>query len=404
MGDHDVPRLGDQLAGRHVALLVTGGIAAMKAPLVARALRRQGAAVTAFASREGLRYVTEETLAWSTVRPVVKELTPAAEHLSDDQPFDAYLLAPATYNSLNKFSLGVADGVITSTLASALGRQERGETEVLVAPTMHGTLHNRILTESLERLDRLGVRVIPPRPGYGKHNLPAEEVLVAEVCRAVSRSPLKGVRLMVTGGPTPVAIDAVRRLTNKFRGELGCRVAEELYWRGADVLLIHGAGAYMPPEHLPWKLVMDYDEYRQAVLEEVSENHPRAAIFTAAVADYRAKKVLAGKTPSGGALARIDLVPTEKVVELVRERDPKLHMVTFKYQEDIGHDELMEIAADRRRRGYQTVIANRGEERGPDGEQVAWLTHDSAEPLRMEGKLVIAKAIADHLEATLAAG
>ena len=121
LGDHDVPLEGRQLEGRRIALMITGGIAAMKAPLLARALRKRGAEVTAFLSEEGERYVTAETLEWSTLHPVVMRLTPAAEHLSDERPFDAYLVAPATYNTLNKMAAGVADGAVTASLASALG-------------------------------------------------------------------------------------------------------------------------------------------------------------------------------------------------------------------------------------------------------------------------------------------
>ena len=62
LGDHEVPRDGDALDGVRVALVVTGGIAAFQAPMVARALRRQGAVVTAFATTEGLRYVAREAL------------------------------------------------------------------------------------------------------------------------------------------------------------------------------------------------------------------------------------------------------------------------------------------------------------------------------------------------------
>lgn len=401
LGDHEVPAVGDHLAGKRVALLITGGIAAMKAPLVARALRRQGAEVVAFVSAEGLRYVTADTLEWSTVHPVITRLTPAAEHLSDDSPFDAYLVAPATYNTINKIAAGIADSLITSAVASAIGRmeQEADGPRVLVAPTMHGSLHNSILTASLQRLVGLGVRMIPPRQDYGKHNLPDEPVLVAEICRAVSASPLAGRKILVTGGPTPVPIDAVRRLTNKFRGELGALVAEELYLRGADVRLVHGEGSYRPPDHLPWRPAHTYDEYRDAVLEELAEGC-EAAVFSAAVADYRPEQPLSGKTPSGGTL-ELELVPTEKVVRLARERFADLHMVTFKYQEEVDHDELLAIARKRLELGYQAVVANRGEERGPDGEQVAWLVTGDGEPQRAIGKPAIARRIAEHLEAAL---
>jgi phosphopantothenoylcysteine decarboxylase/phosphopantothenate--cysteine ligase len=403
LGDRDVPRDGDHLAGRRVALLVTGGIAAYKAPLLARALRRQGAEVVAFVSSEGLRYVAREALEWATVHPVVAGLTAEAEHLSDAAPFDAYLIAPATYNTINKLAAGVADGAVTAAAASALGRMARGETRVLVAPTMHGSLHNPILDASLEKLAGLGVRVVPPRADYGKHNLPDEAALVAEVCRAVSRSPLKGMRVLVTGGPTPVAIDAVRRLTNKFSGELGGRIAEELHLRGAEALLVHGAGRYQPPAHLPVRRIRSYDEYLEAVLDELAGGYA-TGVFTASVADYRPREVLPGKTPSGGAL-RLDLVPTDKVIRRVRERFPALHMTVFKYEEGVDHERLIAIARERLAEGYQAVVANRGEERGADGAQVAWLlAAGGGEPRRAEGKPAIARAVADLLETAPAAG
>jgi phosphopantothenoylcysteine decarboxylase/phosphopantothenate--cysteine ligase len=81
-------------------------------------------------------------------------------------------------------------------------------------------------------------------------------------------------------------------------------------------------------------------------------------------------------------------------------------MVTFKYQEQLSHERLMEIARERAQR-FGAVVANRGEERGPQGEQVAWLlraeelTRGAAEGLRCVGKAQIAQAIAEHLEARL---
>lgn len=403
LGDRQVPSTGSHLAGRRIALMISGGIAAMKTPLLARALRREGADVTAFASTDALRYVASDALEWSTTHPVVTRLSPNAEHLSDGAPFDAYLLPQATYNTINKMAQGIADGVITSTLASALGRMERGRSAVLLAPTMHGTMHNSILTDSLLRLDRMGVRIVPPRPGYGKHNIPNDEVLVAEVCRAVSRSPLRGRRILVTGGPTPVPLDGVRRITPRFRGKLGIEIARELLLRGAAPLLVHGDGAHPAPEYLPHEIAYTYDDYRRLVHERLAAGPWLAGIFSAAVADYRPTEVAPGKIPSGRTL-RLELVPTPKVVEEVRERHPDLTMVTFKYLETVSHQQLIEVA-ERRLERYQVVIANRGEETERGGPQIAWLlTRGGDEPRRLVGKPEIAQAIADHLEVSAQEG
>jgi phosphopantothenoylcysteine decarboxylase / phosphopantothenate---cysteine ligase len=108
LGDRQVDLESTHLQNKRIALLITGSIAAIKAPLIARTLRRQGADVVAFVSQEALRYTTIEALEWSTVNPVITKLTAAAEHLSDDRPFAAYVVAPATYNTINKMRLGIA--------------------------------------------------------------------------------------------------------------------------------------------------------------------------------------------------------------------------------------------------------------------------------------------------------
>ena len=181
MARHD-----DSLAGKRIALMVTGGIAALRAPITARALRKVGADVVAFASPEALRYVGEDALSWATTAPVVTRLSAHAEHLSDAAPFDAYLVAPATYNTIGKFAHGIADNGLLATLASALGRAERGQAAVLVAPTMHGSMHNRILIDNLRRLQELGVHVIPPKQEDGKDKLPDDPALISAVVAALA--------------------------------------------------------------------------------------------------------------------------------------------------------------------------------------------------------------------------
>ncbi|MEM7759459.1 MAG: bifunctional phosphopantothenoylcysteine decarboxylase/phosphopantothenate--cysteine ligase CoaBC [Cyanobacteria bacterium P01_A01_bin.40] len=397
LGDRQVALESNHLQGKRIALLITGSIAAMKAPLIARTLRRQGADVVAFVSSEALRYTTVEALEWSTTNVVVTKLTSNAEHLSDENPFAAYVVAPATYNTINKTALGIADGTLTSTLGSAIGRMEQGKTQIVIVPTMHGSLHNSILIESLHKLNRMGVKIMPPQVAQGKNMLPPEKAIAYFVSRAVSESPLKDIPILVTGGPTPVAIDNIRRLTNRFTGRLGTCIAEELYLRGAKVKLIHGQGSYTPPDYLPHQIVTSYDQYLSEVMNQLQQPY-RFGIFSAAVADYQPPKVFPGKIPSGGGLSKIDLVPTQKVISEVRAKFPSLGMITFKYQEQVSHEALMEIAQARLQQGYQMVVANRGEEHQATGAQVAYLVTPEATPQKAVGKKNIAKAIADYLE------
>lgn len=397
LGDHAVPVDGDHLLGKRIALLVTGGIAAMKAPLIARALRRQGAAVTAFVSEEGLRYVTEETLAWSTDRPVVTRLSPRAEHISGHEQFNAYLVAPATYNTINKMACGIADGVITATLASALGLLEHGECAILVCPTMHGSMHTKILTASLDRLQALGVTVVKPRDDYGKHNLPDEGPIVAAVAAAVSASPLKGRAILVTGGPVPTELDAVRRISSPFTGALGCLIAQELAMCGAEVTLVLGQGSVAPAPWLNSFTAESVAEYRSLVMQTLHSKPCQAAVLSAAVADFGPRSVGAEKTRTADGPWHVELVPTPKVIDEVRASFPSLEIVGFKFEVNASHESVMQTAHARAARDG-ACVANRAEENPRGSAQVAWFVARGHEPLRLEGKPAIARAIRSHLE------
>lgn len=394
MGDHDVPMLSQRLAGRRIALLVTGGIAAMKTPQIARGLRRHGAQVVAFASEDALRYVARDTLEWATLGPVVTGLTWAAEHLSDGAPFDAYLVAPATHSTIAKMAHGIGDTVVTSALISALGRMEQGRTKVLVAPTMHGTMHNAQLVDNARRLAAQGVRLVAPRDAYGKHNLPDTELLCIAVGRALSTSPLIDKRIMVTAGPTPVPVDGVRRIVNRFRGRLGARVAEELVWRGADAELILGDGAWRPSAPIPITITRTFDEYRDTVVARAREGL-FAGVFSAGVADYRPKKAVEGKITSGQSSLMLELEPTEKVIDLACQADPVMHCVAFKYLEGVSEEELVRVASKRLDHAG-LVVATRGEDTRGTEQRALMVARDGVTPL--EDKRAIAHAIADYLE------
>jgi phosphopantothenoylcysteine decarboxylase/phosphopantothenate--cysteine ligase len=394
IGDHDVPLRSAHLQGRRIALVVTGGIAALRTPDLARALRRRGAAVTAICSAEALHFVGRQALEWATCRPLITRLSWRAEHLSDAEPFDAWLVAPATANTIAKVASGIADTPVSAALASALGRMEQGHTRLLMAPTMHGSMHTSILEHQARSLAELGVTLLAPRDAYGKHNLPDLDVLVAAVCRAVSTSPLRGRRILVTGGPTPVPIDGVRRIVNRFSGRLAAALSEELLLRGAEPQLLLGQGATLPPPWIPHRLISSFDDYRTQVMAAL-EGGLDAGIFSAAVADYRPRRVHPGKLASGQPALSLDLEPTEKVIDQVRAVAGGLPMVTFKVLEGVSDAELLAVARSRLDR-FELVVANRAEEvRGE--EQVAWLVSAAGESCH-RGKPAIAAAIADWLE------
>jgi phosphopantothenoylcysteine decarboxylase / phosphopantothenate---cysteine ligase len=199
---------------------------------------------------------------------------------------------------------------------------------------------------------------------------------------------------MVTAGPTPVPIDGVRRIVNRFRGRLGAEVAEELVWRGADAELILGDGAWRPKAPIPVTVVRTFDDYRDTVVARARAG-VWAGVFSAGVADYRPRAAVSGKIPSGQASLTLDLEPTEKVIDLACAAAPDMHCVAFKYLEQVSQDELVSVASRRLGRAG-LVVGTRGEDtRGM--EQTALMVREGGVSPET-GKSAIAAAIADHLQ------
>jgi len=366
LGDHDVPQKGDYLKGKRIALLCTGSIASITVPTLSRELRKYGADVQVFATPDAIKCgVGITALEWGSYpNPVITELTSHSEHLSLGKLFDLYLVAPATANTINKVACGISDTVVTNTLASALGRS----VPIVMVPAMHGSLHTPILTQSIEKLRNLGVFFVAPFNAYGKHNMQEKDVVVSDVCRILSKSNIKNIPILVTAGPTPVKIDNVRRLTNKFSGKLGILIAKHLYFLGADVHLLQSYSGIRPERYLPYTLFKDYDEYYEmthSVIEMIQNKAwkkkvPYYGIFSAAVADYKPTEVFEGKIPSKGALKTITFVDTKKVIDDILEKFPDINLISFKYEEGKTKKELRTIAKQRLDKGHCLVVVNDG--------------------------------------------
>lgn len=184
--DRDVELTGKELLEKKICLLLCGSIAAYKGPDIARELRRKGADVTCVSSQNALRFVTPMALAWASGNKVVTDLSADAEHLGGNCQYDLYLVAPASYNTINKFAAGIADGPVLITLASALGHLEKEGTPILMAPCMHGSMHNSFLVKSMKKLRSCGVTILQPRREDGKNKLPEPQELVNSVIKCIS--------------------------------------------------------------------------------------------------------------------------------------------------------------------------------------------------------------------------
>jgi phosphopantothenoylcysteine decarboxylase/phosphopantothenate--cysteine ligase len=273
-----------------IALGVTGGIGAYKAVEVARGLQKRGHDVVAIMTETATRFVGPITFEAITRRRVITDqFEPGAnadiEHIALASTIDLLLIAPATANIVGKLANGIADDFL-STLYTAT------RAPVLLAPSMNTQMFSHeAVRHNLDVLAARGVGFIEPGEGYlacgwiGKGRLAEPDEIVAAVETRLSPSgPLKGLRVLITAGPTLEDIDPVRFVGNRSSGRMGFALASEAARRGARVTLVAGPTSVEPPPVGEVVHVRSAADMHRAVLEKADTAD--VVVMAAAVADY----------------------------------------------------------------------------------------------------------------------
>ncbi|MCD6248293.1 MAG: bifunctional phosphopantothenoylcysteine decarboxylase/phosphopantothenate--cysteine ligase CoaBC [Hadesarchaea archaeon] len=345
---------GDELSGRRIALCITGSVAAVKCPELARELMRHGAEVRTVMSRSASELISPRLMHWATGEEVVTELTGRIEHVDLAQWADLVLVAPATANTLSKIANAIDDTPVTSVVSVAFGL---GKPVVLV-PAMHASMYrHKLLQENLEKLRKAGAHVLRPKLEEGKAKiLPPDEIL--DFIIAILRpKDLKGRRVLVTAGPTVEPLDPVKIITNRSSGKMGIAVARAAAARGAEVVLVYGPGTEIPPPNVRTVRVERTAEMREAVIEELKRGCD-IVIGAAAPQDFVVENTFGEKLRHSQAV-EIKLVPAPRVLDGVRELVPNAFIVGFKAEVGVSDEKLVEVAKEKMKEGqFDMVVAN----------------------------------------------
>ena len=390
------------LQGKCVLLGVTGGIAAYKMAGVASALKKRGADVEVIMTRNAAQFITPLTFETLTghkcmVDTFDRDFKFEVTHIALAKKADVILIAPATANVIAKMAHGIADDMLTTTVLAA-------GCPKLVSPAMNtGMLENPITQDNIRTLEGYGFTVIPSESGLlachdvGKGRLPADEVLLDYVERALAPKDLAGLRVMVTAGPTQEAIDPVRCLTNHSTGKMGYAVARAAALRGAAVTLIHG-----PTALASLRFVEDVAVTSAADMFEAVTSRFEAAdvlVMAAAVADYRPAAVAADKVKKSDGEMNIPLVRTADILGTIGPAKTHQFLCGFSMetQEMVAHS-----AEKLRRKNLDMIVANNlkdpGAGFGVDTNLVTFLTPDGGiRQLPLMPKTAVADAILDEI-------
>jgi phosphopantothenoylcysteine decarboxylase/phosphopantothenate--cysteine ligase len=167
-------------------------------------------------------------------------------------------------------------------------------------------------------------------------------------------------RVLITAGPTWVPIDSVRVISNIATGETGILLAKELLRSGARPTLLLGPGqTCCLDEKINLKRFIFFDELKNMLVGELKSKKYDVVIHSAAVSDYRPRTRFRKKVGSGIKLLRLNLVPTPKIIELIKKIDPGIFLVGFKYEPRAEKDTLLTQAKKLLKlSGADLVVAN----------------------------------------------
>ncbi|WP_099210936.1 bifunctional phosphopantothenoylcysteine decarboxylase/phosphopantothenate--cysteine ligase CoaBC [Thermococcus henrietii] len=384
-----------KLVGKKIVLAIPGSIAAVECVKLARELIRHGAEVHAVMSENAQKIIHPYAMEFATGNPVVTEITGFIEHVElagdHENKADLILVCPATANTISKIACGIDDTPVTTVVTTAFAH-----TPIMIAPAMHSSMYEHpIVVENIEKLKKLGVEFIGPRFEEGKAKVASIDEIVYRVIRKLHPKSLVGKRVLVTAGATREYIDPIRYITNASSGRMGVAIAEEADFRGAEVTLIRTKGSV--PSFVENQIEVEtVEEMLEAIENELKAKKYDVVVLAAAVSDFRVKNKAGEKIKSGKSLT-LELEPTPKVIDRVKELQPDVFLVGFKAE--TSEDKLIEEARKQiERAGSDIVVANTLKAFGSEENEVFLVTHDGVKKLPRMDKRELAERLWDEVE------
>ncbi|AEK72091.1 bifunctional phosphopantothenoylcysteine decarboxylase/phosphopantothenate synthase [Thermococcus sp. 4557] len=389
-----------KLVGKKIVLAIPGSIAAVECVKLARELIRHGAEVHAVMSESATKIIHPYAMEFATGNPVVTEITGFIEHVElageHENKADLILVCPATANTIGKIACGIDDTPVTTVVTTAFAH-----TPIMIAPAMHSTMYEHpIVVENIEKLKRLGVEFIGPRFEEGKAKVATTDEIVYRVIKKLHPKTLEGKRVLVTAGATREYLDPIRYITNASSGKMGVAIAEEAEFRGAEVTLIRTKGSV--PSFVENQIEVEtVEEMLQAIESELKAKKYDIVILAAAVSDFRVKERASVKIKSGKTLT-LELEPTPKIIDRIKELQPGAFLVGFKAETGLSEEELINAARKQiERAGSDLVVANTLKAFGSEENEVILVGRDSVKKLPRMDKRELAGKLWDEITSIL---
>ena len=357
----------EDLSKPAVIMGVTGGIAAAKSTLLASRLNKAGFDVHVIMTPNATKFVSELTFRSLTGNKVVTDMFDEPEewdvrHVSLARKAKVAVICPATANFIGKAANGIADDMLTTTVMAL-------KCPVVVAPAMNDAMWaNATVQANVGKLKEMGYILAGPVEGRlacgteGLGRMAEPDVIFDTVLHsylAIGRPSLKGMRLLVSAGPTVEPIDPVRYIANRSSGKMGYALAAAAAARGAEVSLVSGPTALADPLNVKVTRVETAGQMLEALKNDFEGCD--AFIATAAVADYRAKDFSKNKIKKGkSGMKALELEENPDILATLSSvKDGRL-MVGFAAETD---DAIGSAMGKYTRKGLDMIVVNEVSER-----------------------------------------
>lgn len=391
--------------GKKIILGITGGIAAYKAAILIRLLIKKGAEIQVITTPFAEKFITPLTLATLSKRPVLKmfynpENGDWNSHVDLGLWADAFIIAPATANTMGKAANGIADNLLLTTYFSA-------RCPVFWAPAMDlDMFQHPVVQNNISTLKSFGNHFIDAETGElasgleGKGRMAEPENIVAELENFFnSKKKLKDYNILITAGPTYEKIDPVRFIGNRSSGKMGYALAEVLAEKGAKVNLVSGPVSLKTNnEKINIISVESADEMFKETKKIFSEND--IIIFAAAVADYTPQNPVNSKIKKKTNSLNVELKPTKDIAkELGKQKSKNQITVGFALETD---NELVNAQQKIAKKNFDFIVLNSLNDKGAgfahDTNKISIIDKDNnIQEFELKSKKEVAKDIANKI-------
>ena len=399
------------LAGKHIVLGLSGGIACYKSAELCRALIKAGATVQVLMTEAAAQFITPVTMQALSGRPVYTSQWDSREpnsmaHINLSREANAIVVAPCSADFIARLVQGRADELLS---LMCLARPV-GQTPLLVAPAMNREMYAHPATQrNLAQLVADGATVLGVGNGFqacgetGDGRMLEPEQLLEDIIAFFTPKVLSGQRVLVTAGPTYEAIDPVRGITNLSSGKMGFAIARAAHEAGAEVTLVAG------PVSLPTPRGVTRIDVKSAsnMLSAVTARAQAATVFiaTAAVADWRPaapsvqkiKKDGSGHAPQLQFTENTDILAT--VAQSTAAQTGQLFCVGFAAE---SHDLHENAQAKRLRKKVPLLVGNIGPDTfGQDHNALLLIDGHGSTELPRASKLALARRLVQEIASRL---